>query len=61
MGKVRSRSDNGKLFLDFYFQGVRCREQTTLADTPANRRKVQKLLERIELEISEGRFDCRAL
>jgi len=60
MGKVRSRSDNGKLFLDFYFQGVRCREQTTLADTPANRRKVQKLLDRIELEISEGRFDYGA-
>jgi len=60
MGKVRSRSDNGRLFLDFYDQGVRCREQTTLADTPANRRKVQKLLDRIELEISEGRFDCGA-
>jgi integrase len=60
MGKVRSRSDNGKLFLDFYFQGVRCREQTTLTDTPANRRKVQKLLERIELEISEDRFDYAA-
>jgi len=43
MGKVRARSDNSKLFLDFYYQGVRCREQTALVDSPANRRKVEKL------------------
>ena len=60
MGKVRTRSDSGKLFLDFYFQGERCREQTALPDTPANRRKVQRLLDRIELEIKEGRFDYAA-
>lgn len=60
MGKVRARSDNGKLFLDFYFQGVRCRELTALANTPANRRKVQKLLDRIEAEIQAGCFDYGA-
>ncbi len=60
MGKVRARSDNGKLFLDFYYQGVRCREQTTLTNTPANRRKVQKLLDRIESEILAGSFDYGA-
>ena len=60
MGKVRSRSDNGKLFLDFYYRGERCREQTALPDTPANRRKVQRLLDRIEAEIQAGCFDYGA-
>ena len=60
MGKVRARADNEKLFLDFYYQGVRCREQTALADTPSNRRKVERLLERIEAEIKAGRFDYGA-
>ncbi|UYM61902.1 site-specific integrase [Pseudomonas aeruginosa] len=35
----------------------RCREQTTLPDTPANRKKLQKILERIEAEITLGSFD----
>ncbi len=60
MGRVRARSDNDKLFLDFYFNGVRCREQTALTDTPANRRSVQRLLARIEAEIKAGRFDYGA-
>ena len=60
MGKVRARSDSGKLFLDFYYQGERCRELTALSDTPGNRIKVQKLLKRIEEEISQGRFDYAA-
>ncbi len=60
MGKVRARSDNKKLFLDFYYQGVRCREQTALTDTPTNRRTVQRLLERIEAEIVADRFDYGA-
>lgn len=60
MGKVRARSDSGKLFLDFYYQGERCRELTALSDTPGNRNKVQKLLERIEKEIDKGRFDYAA-
>ena len=51
MGKVRARSDSGKLFLDFYYQGERCRELTALADTPGNRNKVQELLKRMEKEI----------
>ena len=33
MGKIRSRSDNQKLFFDFTFLDKRCREQTTLPDT----------------------------
>lgn len=57
MAKVRARPDNGLLFLDFYYRGVRCREQTALRDSPENRKKVQALMYRIQKEISQGSFD----
>jgi integrase len=57
MGSIRARKDTGLLFIDFRYNGNRHREQTALADTAANRRKVQKLLDRIESEISLGTFD----
>ncbi|PWI34723.1 site-specific integrase [Vibrio albus] len=53
MGSVSSR--NGKLYLDFRYEGVRCREQTALPDTQANQRKLQKLLNQIEADI---RLSC---
>lgn len=48
------------LIFDFRFQGVRCRKQTLLDDTPANRRRLEKVLQRIELEIHQGVFDYSA-
>lgn len=57
MGKIVVRKETGNLFFDFRYLGKRCREQTTLADTPANRRKLEKYLERIEAEITLGTFD----
>jgi integrase len=36
--------------------GVRCREQTLLPDTPANRKKLEKVLDKIESEIAAGTF-----
>jgi integrase len=60
MAKVRARADNGNLFLDFYYREKRCREQTALADTTENRKKVQALLNRIEKEIARGVFDYAA-
>lgn len=57
MGKVRARKETGKLYLDFMYQGVRCREQTALPDTPANRKRVEALLERIEAKILLDAFD----
>ena len=60
MAKVRARKDTGQLFLDFYFRGQRCREQTALSDTVENRRKVQTLLNRIIKEIAAGTFDYAA-
>jgi integrase len=57
VGKIRSRSDNQKLFFDFIYLEKRCREQTALIDTPVNRKKLEKILERIEAEITLGSFD----
>ena len=57
MGSIQVRKENNRLILDFYYRSIRCREQTALEDTPANRKKVQKLLDRIEGEISLGTFD----
>lgn len=56
MAKVRA-SDGGKLFLDFRYRGSRCREYTALDDTPANVRKLQKMADKIEREISDGSFN----
>src|SRR3546814_74428 len=60
MAKVRTRLDNGLLFLDFYYRGVRCREQTALPATTENRRRVQSLMNRISKEIKQGMFDYAA-
>ena len=57
MGSVRPRTETGKLFIDFRYSGVRCREQTLLDNTTANRRRLEKLLEKIEQDISLGIFD----
>lgn len=57
MGTVRSR--NGTLQMDFTYEGERCREQTKLPDTPANKKRVQKILERLEAEITLDTFNYR--
>lgn len=57
MGKVRTRPETGRLYFDFHLQGVRYREHSALPDTPANRRRMEKALERIEAEIAAGTFD----
>lgn len=57
MGKVRERKETGKLYLDFMFEGLRCREQTALPDTPANRKKCEALLQKVEAKILLGEFD----
>jgi integrase len=57
MGSIRVRAETGALFMDFKYQGKRLREQTAMADTPANRKRLQKALDRVETEIAEGTFD----
>ena len=56
MPNVRVHKPNGALFFDFRFEGDRCREYTLLPDTPANRKKLEKVLARIESEIAAGTF-----
>ena len=48
MASIRARKDNGMLFIDFRYQDKRYREQTALGDTAANRKRLQKVLDRIE-------------
>lgn len=57
MAKVRPRKETGKLYLDFFYRGERCREQTPLLNTASNRRLLNKKLEQIEYEIKTGSFD----
>ncbi len=59
MASIRVRKSNGFLFFDFRYSGARCREYTILPDTPANRRKMEKVLEKIQAEITLGIFDYR--
>jgi integrase len=56
MGKIVERPETGKLFFDFRYDGKRCREQTTLESTPANRKKLERILKKIEAEITLGTF-----
>lgn len=57
MASVRVRKDTGALFFDFVYRDVRCRELTTLKDTPENRRNMEKVCRKIDAEILLGRFD----
>lgn len=57
MAKVRARKETGNLFIDFRYMGARFREQTALLDTPANRRKVEKLVGLIDAKMLLNQFD----
>jgi len=58
MGSIYSRGQ--KLYLDFRYKGVRCREATSLTDTPANKKRLKTVLQRLEAEITLGTFDYGA-
>jgi integrase len=59
MGSVRVHA-RGTLFLDFRYQGRRCREYTALPDSAANRQRLEKALRKIEQQIASGTFDYAA-
>ncbi|MBI3479560.1 MAG: site-specific integrase [Nitrosomonadales bacterium] len=59
MGSIRKREDNGLLFMDFRYKGARFREQTALAENSANRKRLEKVMDTIEADISAGIFDYR--
>lgn len=57
MGKIRVRKETGRLQFDFFYKGLRCREQTLLEDTPANRKRLGAFMAQIDQEIRQGSFD----
>ncbi len=57
MAKVTSRKETGRLVIDFTHKGVRCREQTALADTPANRKRAEATVKRLKSALSDGSFN----
>lgn len=57
MGSIRVHPAKGTLFLDFRINGERKREYTALVDSAANRKRLQKVLDRIDAEITLGTFD----
>ncbi|HEU0197571.1 MAG TPA: DUF3596 domain-containing protein [Nevskiaceae bacterium] len=57
MGSIRVRPETKKLYFDFQWRNHRCREYTTLADKPASRRRMQKVLDNIEADIALNSFD----
>lgn len=54
MASINER--NGLLFFDFRYKGQRCREYTKLVDTSAHRKRMEKILARIEAEITLDTF-----
>ncbi len=60
MGSVRRLGSRGTLFLDFRYRGKRCREYRALPDTEPNRRRLSRVLARIEQQIADGTFDYAA-
>ena len=57
MAKIRARKESGLLYFDFMYKGKRCREQTILTDTAANRRQMERALAKIEAAITLGQFN----
>ncbi|MBY8965016.1 DUF3596 domain-containing protein [Algiphilus sp. NNCM1] len=52
---------NNRLYFDFVYQGVRCREFTTLPDTLTNRRRMHQALRNIDERIADGSFEYAAV
>lgn len=56
VASIRVRKETGKLFFDFRYKNQRCREQTDLLDTPANRTRLDTMIHKIQMEILLGSF-----
>ena len=56
MAKVTVRRETGKLVIDFTYRGVRCREQTALADTAENRKRCEGVLKKLRERVRSGTF-----
>ena len=57
MASIQVRKETNTLIIDFYWRGKRYREQTLLVDSPVNRKRLQKVLQKIEEQIALGTFN----
>lgn len=57
MATVRARLETKKLYIDFRYLGMRCREQSHLTKNAKNIRKLKKLAKTIDAEVTLGTFD----
>jgi integrase len=57
MAVISVRKETSRLYIDFRFNGLRCREQTALRDTLSNRRVLNKLIDKMNAELVIGVFD----
>nr|WP_312276042.1 DUF3596 domain-containing protein [Moraxella sp. CTOTU46711] len=60
MASIRTRKGSKFLLVDFMFMGQRCRETTNLLDNPANRKRLEKVIQKMEAEITLGIFDYKS-
>jgi integrase len=56
MAKVNVRKETGKLVIDFTYRGVRCREQTALGDSAANRKRAEAVVKKLHEAMAAGTF-----
>ncbi len=56
LASINVRKESGCLYVDFRYNGKRCREQTLLMDTQPNRLRLEKLGDKIERGIRDGSF-----
>ena len=57
MASIRTLAATQTLFIDFRHEGRRCREYTKLPDTPANRKKLAKMVKALDAALQDGTFD----
>lgn len=57
MVNIRVRPGTNTLFLDFYLDGIRCREQTALTDTASNRKTIKTLAQRVQQALTKGNLN----
>lgn len=57
MARIGARRDTGKLYFDFRWAGCRRREQTALDDTPENRKRAERVLRSLTVDIERGNFN----
>jgi len=56
MGSISVRKDTNKLFYNFTYLDIRCREQTPLIDNKTNRKKLEKQFNKMKAEMLAGVF-----